>query len=74
MPSPDVGDVLAFLDLEPAGAGRFVARHIDDGRGIVFGGQLLAQAVVASALTVPDKEVLSLHNVFAQAGHTRRAA
>ena len=61
-----LSDVLAVLDLEPAGDDRFVARHLDEGHGVVFGGQLLAQAVVAAARTVPDKDVLSIHNVFAR--------
>jgi acyl-CoA thioesterase len=59
-------DVLAVLDLEAAGDDRFVARHLDEGHGVVFGGQLLAQTVVAAARTVPGKEVLSVHNVFAR--------
>jgi acyl-CoA thioesterase-2 len=61
-----LSDVLAVLDLEPDGDGRFVAGHLDEGHGVVFGGQLLAQTVVAAARTVPDKEILSVHNVFAR--------
>ncbi|HMG40335.1 MAG TPA: acyl-CoA thioesterase domain-containing protein [Acidimicrobiales bacterium] len=61
-----LSDVLAALDLERRGDGAFVAHHLDEGHGVVFGGQLLAQAVVAAARTVPDKEVLSIHNVFAR--------
>lgn len=55
-----------MLDLEPAGEGVFRANHLDSGHGVVFGGQLLAQSLVAAARSVPDKEVLSLHNVFAR--------
>lgn len=61
-----LSDVLAVLDLEQSGDDRFVARHLDEGHGVVFGGQLLAQTVVAAARTVPDKQVLSVHNVFAR--------
>jgi acyl-CoA thioesterase II len=61
-----LSDVLAVLDLEQSGDDRFVARHLDEGHGVVFGGQLLAQTVVAAARTIPDKEVLSVHNVFAR--------
>lgn len=61
-----LSDVLAVLELESSGDGAFVAHHLDEGHGVVFGGQLLAQAVVAAARTVPDKEVLSIHNVFAR--------
>jgi len=61
-----LSDVMSVLELEPNGDGAFLARHLDEGHGVVFGGQLLAQAVVAAARTVPDKEVLSIHNVFAR--------
>ena len=61
-----LSDVLAVLDLEQSGDDRFVAQHLDEGHGVVFGGQLLAQTVVAAARTIPDKEVLSVHNVFAR--------
>jgi acyl-CoA thioesterase len=61
-----LSDVLAVLDLEQSGDDRFVARHLDEGHGVVFGGQLLAQTVVAAARAVPDKQVLSVQNVFAR--------
>lgn len=62
----DLTDVLAVLDLSPAGDGRFQADSLDEGHGVVFGGQLLAQSVVAAARTMPTKEVKSLHTVFAR--------
>ena len=63
-----ITDVLSVLDLTPTGDGSFTAQHLDEGHQVVFGGQLLAQSLVAAARTVPDKEVLSLHCVFARAG------
>jgi len=54
------------LQLEPAGDGHFTATSIDEGHGVVFGGQLLAQALVAGAAVLPGKEVKSLHTVFAR--------
>ncbi|MGI8755413.1 MAG: acyl-CoA thioesterase [Acidimicrobiales bacterium] len=65
----DLTGLLAVLDLEPAGEGRFRATHLDEGHGVVFGGQLLAQSVIAATRTVPDKELLSLHTVFARGGN-----
>ena len=62
-----IGPLLACLDLEDVGEGRFRARHHDTGRGVVFGGQVLSQIVVAASRSVPDKSVLSLHNVFSRA-------
>jgi acyl-CoA thioesterase len=61
----DLAHVLRVLDLEPADGG-FVATNLDEGGGVVFGGQILAQTVVAAARTQPEKEVKSLHTIFAR--------
>jgi acyl-CoA thioesterase-2 len=59
----------SVLDLEPAGEGRFRARNFDTGfGGVVFGGQLLAQTIVAGSSVDPTKEVKSVHTVFARGG------
>lgn len=64
-----IDDFLAALELKPAAeSGQFEAGHVDEGHGVVFGGQLMAQAVIAATATVRDKELLSLHTVFARAG------
>ena len=65
----DLAGLLAVLDLESIGEGRFRASHLDEGHGVVFGGQLLAQTVEAATRTIPDKELLSLHTVFARGGN-----
>lgn len=65
----DTAGLLAVLDLEPIGERRFRTTHLDEGHGVVFGGQLLAQSVVAATRVVPDKELLSLHTVFARGGN-----
>jgi acyl-CoA thioesterase-2 len=69
----DLADLLAVLDLTPvdgnevpAGRAQFTATSLDEGHGVVFGGQLLAQSIVAAASTMPDKQVKSLHTVFAR--------
>lgn len=59
-------DVVAALDLEPVGQGRFRAANIPGPGQVVFGGQILAQTIVAAARTVPGKEVRSVHTVFAK--------
>ena len=64
----DIAEVLEVLDIAPNGDGSFTAAHLDEGHQVVFGGQLLAQSLVAAARTIPDKDVLSLHCVFARAG------
>ncbi len=65
----DLAGLLAVLDLEQVDDGRYRATHLDEGHGVVFGGQLLAQTVIAATRTVPDKELLSLHTVFARGGN-----
>lgn len=64
----DLDDLLSVLDLETKGGNEFRAIHLDEGHGVVFGGQLLAQSVIAATRVVPDKELLSLHTVFARSG------
>jgi len=63
----DLSDVLAVLDLKETGEGRFEAGSLDEGMGtVVFGGQLLAQSLVAASRVIPDKQALSMHMVFAR--------
>jgi acyl-CoA thioesterase-2 len=60
--------LLRALELEPVGADRYRA-HAEPGRfDRVFGGQTLAQALLAAAATVRGKAVHSLHACFAQVG------
>ncbi len=64
---PDRTGLRAALDLEPAGEGRFRAAHVDTGSGgVVFGGQILAQTIMAAASVDPAKEIKSVHTVFAR--------
>jgi acyl-CoA thioesterase len=65
----ELSELLGVLDLEPVGEGRFRAQNFADGPGgVVFGGQLLAQSIVAGASIDPTKEVKSIHTVFARGG------
>lgn len=65
--------LLAVLEPERAGDQRFRFAP-DSGRwpDRVFGGQLLAQAIVAAAATTPGKAPLSLHAAFVRAGRPGR--
>ncbi len=61
--------LLRVLDLEPTGEHRYRASNFDTGfGGVVFGGQLLAQTIVAGSAVDPTKEVKSVHTVFARGG------
>jgi acyl-CoA thioesterase len=66
---PDRSALRTALDLEPVGEGRFRATNVDTGfGGVVFGGQLLAQTIVAAATVDPGKELKTVHTVFARGG------
>ena len=58
----------AALSLEPVGDGRYRAACVDLGHGVIFGGQLLAQSVMAMLAVEPDKPVKTVHTIFARSG------
>jgi acyl-CoA thioesterase len=64
-----------MLDLELVGPHRYAGEpeHTGEGRNVVFGGQILAQMIMAahrdrSTEEPNDKEVKSIHAIFARAG------
>ena len=61
-------DLVALLDLEPAGVDRFVGRSPEMGWARVYGGQAVAQALVAAARTVEGRSPHSLHAYFLLGG------
>jgi len=60
--------LLRALELSPVGADRFVAPPEPDRFTRVFGGQTLAQALLAAGATVDGRPPHSLHAYFVQAG------
>jgi len=75
--SDPVGDVLAVLDLTETGARTrediFTAQSQWMPHGRVFGGQVLAQSVIAASRTVPDDRAIhSLHGYFLRPGGLQR--
>lgn len=63
--SYDINDLLALLDLEPIEFNIYRGRNRDIGSGRVFGGQVLAQALVAARRTIAeDRPAHSLHGYF----------
>ncbi|MEO6552773.1 MAG: acyl-CoA thioesterase II [Croceibacterium sp.] len=70
-PTPEqlVAELVLLLDLEPKGGHRFAGRKLKEGSGRVFGGQAIAQALVAARRTVADdRPVHSLHAYFLRGG------
>lgn len=64
--------LLHALELSPAGEDRFTAPAEPDRFTRVFGGQTLAQALLAAGSTVDGKAAHSLHAYFVQAGESER--
>ena len=60
-----VNDLVGLLQLAPLGDDRFRAESQDIGTPVVFGGQVLGQALMAANLTVDaDRPVHSMHAYF----------
>jgi len=59
--------LLEALDLEMTAPGRFRAQNFAEGAGnVVFGGQLLAQTIVAACTIDREKVLKSVHTIFAR--------
>jgi acyl-CoA thioesterase len=64
-------NTIELLDLEPVGPGRFrvpMPPGSQEGGNVVFGGQLMAQMIMASAAEDATKYVKSMHTIFSRAG------
>ncbi len=61
-------ELVALFDLAPAGEDRFTGLSARHGWKRVFGGQVLAQALVAAQRTVPGRDPHSLHAYFLLGG------
>ncbi|HLH27385.1 MAG TPA: acyl-CoA thioesterase domain-containing protein, partial [Acidimicrobiales bacterium] len=67
-------DLPSALELTPLGDRRYRAGNVATGvGGVVFGGQLLGQTIVAAATADPSKEVKTVHTVFARGASPDRA-
>jgi acyl-CoA thioesterase II len=67
-----IDDLLRLLDLEPLEYNIYRGRHRDIGSGRVFGGQVMAQALVAARRTIEEpRDVHSLHGYFILPGDLR---
>jgi len=72
-PEQVIADFALLLDLESRGADRFVGRRRENFTRGIFGGQAIAQALVAARRTVPSEFfVHSLHAYFLRSGSSER--
>jgi acyl-CoA thioesterase len=60
--------IVDSLALEETGPDRWRARNVDSGHGVVFGGQLMAQALVAGLHGLDGMTAKTVHTVFARGG------
>lgn len=70
-PTPErlVAELILLLDVDARGGDRFIGQRQVEGTGRVFGGQAIAQALVAARRTVPDdRHTHSLHAYFLRSG------
>lgn len=58
--------LLRAFTLEPTGPDAYRAEHAESGHGVVFGGQLLGQSIVAGLAGHDRKSVKTVHTVFAR--------
>jgi acyl-CoA thioesterase-2 len=63
-----IDGLVGALRLEPAGPDRYRAGNADTGHGVIFGGQLLAQSVIAGLTGHDAKRVKTVHTIFARGG------
>lgn len=70
---PATGDLAAVFDLEPLKPDAWLGRGPDLGWGRIYGGLIVAQALRAATLSVPEgRRVHSLHAYFVRAGSEQR--
>jgi acyl-CoA thioesterase II len=71
-PVVSTSGALNLLELQDLGEGRFAVRHPDqppEARDVVYGGQLLAQMIMAASRNDPPaNEVKAIHVVYARTG------
>ena len=67
-----IENLVQSLTLEPDGEDRYRAGNAEAAGGVIFGGQLLGQSIVAASTGVPGKRVVTVHTIFARAGSPDR--
>jgi len=61
-------DLVEMLDLDEVGPDAWRGHNLRSPGAVVFGGQLLAQAIAAAAQAAPGLQLKSMHTVFTRSG------
>ncbi|UXA13460.1 thioesterase family protein [Mycobacterium sp. SMC-8] len=69
--SSSLGDVLASMQLDRAGATSFVGAQLPAPANHILGGHICAQALLAASLTAGDRTPHSVHTYFLRPGDAR---
>jgi acyl-CoA thioesterase II len=70
MAPTELVEMLSLVQLEPD---RFVGQNLKGTQGVIFGGQLLAQAIAAATHVAPEMPLKSMHTIFARGGFPDKA-
>ena len=63
-----IARLIALIDVEPIGDDVFLGQSVNAGWNRVYGGQVVAQALMAASKTVADRLCHSLHSYFIRPG------
>jgi acyl-CoA thioesterase len=63
-----IENLVRSLTLEPVGPDRYRAPNAETGPGVIFGGQLLGQSIIAALAGHEAKTVKTVHTIFARSG------
>lgn len=66
-----IEELLQLMELEPLEVNLFRGASRDIGTSRVFGGQVLAQSIIAASRTVDEGSIHSLHSYFLRAGDAK---
>ena len=67
-PAASIARLIALIDVEPTGPDAFTGQSTNEGWNRVYGGQVVAQALMAASKTVEDRLCHSLHSYFIRPG------
>ena len=67
-PAASIARLIALIDVEPTGGDHFRGQSVNAGWNRVYGGQVVAQALMAASKTVEDRLCHSLHSYFIRPG------